>query len=88
MPAFAQDGSVTHDDLWWFHSGNCAICAGDLKLVSEGNEGDWELYDLSRDRCESKNLVLEQPEQVRRLAQLWQSRLNEFRELAGPPDKK
>lgn len=79
--AFTRDNSVGHDYLWWFHSGNRAIRVGDMKLVSEGQGGAWELYDLSRDRCESKNLAAEQPERARELEQLWQARLSEFRAL-------
>ena len=43
VPAFARDGSVKHDDLWWAHEGNRAIRVGDWKLVAAKNE-PWELY--------------------------------------------
>ena len=34
VPAFAKDGSVTHDYFWWYHIGNRAIRVGDWKLVA------------------------------------------------------
>jgi arylsulfatase len=34
LPAFARDGAVKHDDLWWYHDGHRAIRVGDWKLVS------------------------------------------------------
>ncbi|MCY3019686.1 MAG: arylsulfatase [Planctomycetota bacterium] len=35
VPAFAKDGSVTHDYFWWYHDGNRALRAGDWKLVAD-----------------------------------------------------
>jgi arylsulfatase len=52
-----------------------------MKLVSEGQGGAWELYDLSRNRGESKDLAAEQPDRARELEQLWQTKLSEFRAL-------
>ncbi len=34
LPAFARDGSVSHDAIWWEHEGNRAIRVGDWKLVA------------------------------------------------------
>jgi arylsulfatase len=81
VSALAKDNTVTHDYLWWFHSGNRALRVGNLKLVSEGT-GLWELYDLATDRGESKNLATEQPDRALELEQLWTKRLEEFRLLA------
>ena len=81
-PVFKQDGSVSHDDLWWLHEGNRALRVGDWKLVAAGAEGPWELYDLSTDRAESRNLAAEYPDKMRQLEQTWNKRLEEFREVA------
>jgi arylsulfatase A-like enzyme len=53
--------------LGWEHEGNRAVRRGDMKLVAEHGKA-WELYDLSTDRTESKNLAAERPELVRELA--------------------
>ena len=82
VPVFKQDGSMSHDYLWWLHEGNRAIRVGDWKLVAAGEEDPWELYDLSADRAESRNLAAEYPEKARDLERQWNQRLNEFREVA------
>lgn len=80
VPAFAADGGVKHDYLWWFHDGNRAVRLGDWKLVAA--EGDpWELYDLSTDRAETKNLASAEPAKVRELEAEWNRRTQEFTEL-------
>ena len=35
-PAFVKGGTISHDDLWWFHDGNRAIRMGDMsKLLNQ-----------------------------------------------------
>ncbi len=90
VPEFAKDGAVTREYLWWSHEGNRAIRMGDWKLVAAGGlQGPWELYDLSRDRGEIKNLAATHPDKVRELQQVWEQHLAEFREqaLRDPPAK-
>jgi len=82
VPAFAHDGSVRHDDLWWEHEGNRAIRVGDWKLVASGQDGPWELYDLATDRTETRDLARPQPAKVSDLARRWQRRRDEFAALA------
>jgi len=82
VPAFARDGAVTREFLWWYHSGNRAIRMGDWKLVALGNNGPWELYDLRTDRCESNNLVARNPEKAKTLAEQWTRHEQEFLRLA------
>lgn len=81
VPAFAADGAVRHDDLWWLHEGNRAIRVGDFKLVA-ARDKPWELYDLKTDRIESNDLATAMPDKVRELDRLWTRRLEEFTELA------
>lgn len=63
VAAFA-DKSLDREALFWEHEGNRAVRAGDWKLVGK-HGGAWELYDLSRDRIESKNLAAAEPDRVR-----------------------
>ena len=77
-PAFAADGTVHHDALWWCHSGNRAIRVGDWKLVQRKRRGKWELYDLTTDRAETNNLAEEHPEKVKAMAAKWQEILDGF----------
>ena len=55
---------------------------GDWKIVAAGQESAWELYDLSRDRAESKNLAAKKPDKVRELAAQWTRLTKEFSALA------
>jgi len=79
VPAFAPDGSVKREFLYWNHSGNRAIRVGDWKLVSAGRQGAWELYDLGADRAESDDLAVKHPEKVRELAERWMQCTAQFR---------
>ena len=88
VPAFAKDGSVKHDYIWFNHIGNRAIRVGDWKLVAE-KDAPWELYNLSSDRSETKNLAAANPEKVKELEKIWLQHAEEFHALAqqDPPPK-
>lgn len=82
LSVFAQDGSVSHESLWWLHEGNRAIRVGDWKLVAAKGE-PWELYDLASDRTETRDLAAEHPEKVARLQRAWSEQTEQFRELTA-----
>jgi arylsulfatase len=89
VPVLAQDGGVSRDFLWWLHEGNRAIRIGDWKLVA-ANEKPWELFDLSVDRAETRNLAAQHPNRVRELEQAWTQHGKEFQKTALqdlPPQK-
>ena len=81
LPAFHADVTVQRDLLWWFHEGNRAIRIGDFKLVA-AKDDPWELYDLSDDRAESKNLINQYPDKAARLKDRWEKQLNKISEIA------
>ncbi len=79
-PLFKRDTTVTRDALYWHHEGNRALRAGDWKLVSESeNNGEWELYNLKRDRIESKNLAASRPDKVKQMSVRWEQLDEQFR---------
>ena len=91
IPLFTKDGSVVRDSLWWLHEGNRALRVGDWKIVAAGKDSPWELYDVSSDRSESKNLAGEKPEKVTELAAIWTKQFEEYKALASkdlPPEAK
>lgn len=82
VPAFARDGGVEHEYLWWLHEGTRAVRVGDWKLVADKG-APWELYDLSHDRAESVNLAAKHPEKAKELEETWTHHLEEFRKAAA-----
>ncbi|MGB4729098.1 MAG: arylsulfatase [Thermogutta sp.] len=76
-PLFVQDGSVSHDYLWFLHEGNRAIRVGDWKLVAAHDE-PWELYNLAEDRGETENLIQKEPEKAKQLEELWNRLWEQF----------
>ncbi|MFP6618016.1 MAG: sulfatase-like hydrolase/transferase, partial [Pirellulaceae bacterium] len=55
------------------HAGTHAIVKGDYKIVREGKR-PWTLYNLARDRTETRNLAEQEPERVEALARIWEAR--------------
>lgn len=89
-PVFASDERPKREPIWWLHEENRALRAGDWKIVA-AKGGAWELYDLSADRSEGKNLAAAHPEKVKELAAVWEKRWAEYAALAlkdAPPDPK
>jgi arylsulfatase len=58
--------------LYWEHEGHRAVRRGRWKLVAEHGK-PWELYDLSADRAEAKDLARAEPARVRELEALYQT---------------
>jgi arylsulfatase A-like enzyme len=86
VPALARDRPIPRDSLWWLHEGHRAVRVGHWKLVAtrrDGSPGDWELYDLKRDRTETRDLAREHPAKVCELAAEWDRRTAEFTRLAA-----
>ncbi|MFM8579565.1 MAG: sulfatase-like hydrolase/transferase, partial [Planctomycetaceae bacterium] len=80
-----------HETLWWCHEGHRAVREGNWKLVA-ARSTPWELYDLSKDRSETRNLATDETARVERLSAAWQRIADECRALAasetGDPDDK
>ncbi|MGB0596038.1 MAG: arylsulfatase [Rubripirellula sp.] len=68
--------------LWWSHDGNRALRVGDWKISFAARSGQWELYDLSQDRAETKNLAAARPEKLESLKRLWHEMNLRHTELA------
>ena len=74
-----------HQTLYWRYGPQWAVRHGDLKLVvSKGGSGKPELYDLSKDIGESKDLAAVQPAKVRELQALWDKWSAEQAEPSAP----
>ncbi|WP_406698976.1 arylsulfatase [Singulisphaera sp. Ch08] len=78
VPALANDVTIERDFLFFKHQGNRALRVGDWKIVSQGPEGQWELYNLAGDRAESHNLASRHPDRVKSLEAIWQRQDKEY----------
>jgi len=70
---FEGEPGAGHEALFFEHEGNRAVREGDWKLVADGIDGGWELYDLAKDRCELEDLAGEEPERVETMAARWEA---------------
>jgi arylsulfatase A-like enzyme len=76
-----KDNGRPHQTLYWRQGGKTALRHGDWKLVRmgkrfESGNAKWELYDLSKDISEKKNLATSHPERLTELVELWE-KMNE-----------
>jgi arylsulfatase A-like enzyme len=86
VPAFARDGAVQREFLFFKHEGNRAIRMGDWKLVSATEDNDvWELFDLAADRGETANLAAKHPDRVKEMAATWKQLDEDYRRQAEAP---
>jgi arylsulfatase A-like enzyme len=65
LPVFAQDRAI-HEALFFEHHGNRAVRKGKWKIVGI-QEGPWALYDMERDRTETRDLADQFPNVLREL---------------------
>jgi arylsulfatase len=85
LPAFAKDGTIDREFLFFHHEGNRALRIGNWKLVSAREDRNvWELFDLAKDRCEKLDLASQHPDLVRQLDAQWNALETEFRRCARP----
>ncbi len=87
VPAF-HNQNIEREALYWEHEGNAAIRVGDWKLVRKGRKGDWELYDLAKDRTELHNMKSDHPQLVEGLSKKWESWANRAQVLPYPTPAK
>ena len=79
----------------WEHYQNAAIRQGKWKLVKlksktsgKDQTGDWELYDMDKDRSELNDLVKEYPEKAKELETLWEKHAHRTKIYPKPGSKK
>jgi arylsulfatase len=77
-PALTGKGHVSREFLYFNHNNNRALRVEDMKLLSTGEGGPWELYDLAKDRSEQVNVASRRPEVVKEMALKWKAADEEF----------
>jgi arylsulfatase len=70
LPAFSGETLHRNGPIFWEHEGNRAVRTDRWKLVARFRH-PWELYDMARDRSETRNVAAAHPALVRDLAAQW-----------------
>ncbi|MCH2614162.1 MAG: hypothetical protein MKZ70_05655 [Opitutales bacterium] len=70
-PALEGKRLVRGKPIFWQWKEGAAIRDGNYKAVRWGE--DWELYDISTDRNESRNLAAKEPERLVNMAKEWKN---------------
>ena len=84
VPAFAGDGRLKTDELFFDHEGNRSLRQRNWKLVSAREDNDeWQLFDLGKDRCEKADLAAKEPKRVRQMRTRWAELEKRFRGESG-----
>jgi len=73
LPAFTGTMTERPKPLGFHITGKAAWHDGDWKVIRNGKNADWELYDLKADAKESTNLANEHPDKVRTMTKDWQT---------------
>jgi arylsulfatase len=71
LPALRGSQRRFRDTLYWEHEGARAVRNRDWKLVA-AHGAKWELYNLASDRCEMRDLALEQPGRVAQMTRMYE----------------
>jgi arylsulfatase len=73
VPVLPGSNSPSHQEpVFWEHEGNAAVRWGNWKLVREYQK-PWELYDLSTDRTEMKNLAKSNAPKQQEMVAMWKT---------------
>jgi arylsulfatase len=84
VPAFAGDGKVSREHLYFNHSGNRALRMGNWKIVSASRDGaDWALHDLAANRSEMRDFSAGDADRKRGMIAKWEEVDAELHRLAG-----
>ncbi len=100
LPAF-DDQPLDREAIYWEHEGNRAVRMGKWKLVSKSSRnsfiwdktehlelGNWELFDMEKDRTELNNVAEENRELVGKMASMWTDWANKVGALPRPVSRR
>ena len=75
--------------LYWQHENHAAIREGNWKLVTvnDRNDQQWELYDFTDDRSETRDLSVEYPQMVNHLKVKWHQWARQVNVLPFPENR-
>lgn len=79
MPVIRNESVIREKPIFWEWQFGQAVRDGKWKIVKQGLENDWSLFDLSDDPSETKNLAGANPEIVARMDAMfkaWKKRVS------------
>ncbi len=77
LPLIKGEANATNDTLFWEHETGKALRIGDWK-ISALIGGEWELFNLAKDRTETNNLAAIMGEKVEEMEAVW---LQEYKRI-------
>mgnify|MGYP001391883947 FL=1 len=77
LPLIKGEANTTNDTLFWEHETGKALRIGDWK-ISALIGGEWELFNLAKDRTETNNLAAIMAEKVEEMEAVW---LQEYKRI-------
>jgi arylsulfatase len=86
VPFLEEDHLKERTPIFFHHEKKKALRHGNWKITTIEEGGEWELYDLSNDRGETKNLAKKNPEKLQELVSLWEAQRELIIEQLGAVD--
>jgi arylsulfatase len=77
LPLIKGEANATNDTLFWEHETGKALRIGDWK-ISALIGGEWELFNLAKDRTETNNLAAIMAKKVEEMEAVW---LQEYKRI-------
>lgn len=74
LSQFEKDAPEERPPLFFHHERKNALRHGKWKITTIDHGEEWELYDLSKDRGETRNLADKNPDKLDQMVKLWESR--------------
>jgi arylsulfatase A-like enzyme len=75
-PILVGDIQLPRPPLFFHHEKKKALIHGDWKITTVEEGAEWELYNLSTDRGETRNLAAEREDKLNELVRYWETRRN------------
>jgi arylsulfatase A-like enzyme len=72
LPIFSKGERKDPEFIFWEHFGGKGLRQGKWKLVQLGSDAQWQLFDLEKDRTETKDLSKEHPDVVESMKAKWE----------------
>ncbi len=73
LPVFRNEEITRQGPIFWNWSDGSALLSDSMKIVKEGLESDWELYNMHSDPTETNNLANDLPERVKEMNEQYEN---------------